>query len=69
MSHNLNHDPSVIISSYLSFLGFQVQSWIASIASSNPSLISKQVIGNTYEGRPMTVLKVFQGVTYTMICL
>ncbi|KAG7224934.1 hypothetical protein INR49_014850 [Caranx melampygus] len=35
----------------------KVQSWIASIASSNPSLISKQVIGNTYEGRPMTVLK------------
>merc|ERR1712002_719743 len=34
-----------------------VQSWIASISSSNPSLISKQVIGNTYEGRPMTVLK------------
>merc|ERR1712002_334188 len=34
-----------------------VQSWIASISSSNPSLISKQVIGSTYEGRPMTVLK------------
>ncbi|XP_045905564.1 carboxypeptidase B [Micropterus dolomieu] len=34
-----------------------VQSWIASISSSNPNLISKQVIGNTYEGRPMTVLK------------
>ncbi|GAA6215022.1 carboxypeptidase B [Lates japonicus] len=35
----------------------KIQSWIASISSSNPSLISKQVIGNTYEGRPMTVLK------------
>ncbi|CAJ1082009.1 carboxypeptidase B [Xyrichtys novacula] len=35
----------------------KVQSWIASIASSNANLISKQVIGNTYEGRPMTVLK------------
>ncbi|XP_067433656.1 carboxypeptidase B isoform X1 [Thunnus thynnus] len=34
-----------------------VQSWINSISSSNPSLISKEVIGNTYEGRPMTVLK------------
>ncbi|XP_078137231.1 carboxypeptidase B [Sander vitreus] len=34
-----------------------VQSWIASISSSNPNLISKQVIGSTYEGRPMTVLK------------
>ncbi|XP_074549379.1 carboxypeptidase B isoform X1 [Halichoeres trimaculatus] len=35
----------------------KVHSWTASIASSNPSLISKQVIGNTYEGRPMTLLK------------
>uniref|UniRef100_A0A8C5I152 Carboxypeptidase B n=1 Tax=Gouania willdenowi TaxID=441366 RepID=A0A8C5I152_GOUWI len=34
-----------------------IQSWIASISSSNPNLISKQVIGNTYEGRPMTLLK------------
>ncbi|XP_072307012.1 carboxypeptidase B [Eucyclogobius newberryi] len=34
-----------------------VQSWINSVASSNTNLISKQVIGNTYEGRPMTVLK------------
>uniref|UniRef100_A0A7N9ARP1 Carboxypeptidase B n=1 Tax=Mastacembelus armatus TaxID=205130 RepID=A0A7N9ARP1_9TELE len=35
----------------------KIQSWIASISSSNPNLISKQVIGNTYEGRPMTILK------------
>ncbi|XP_060920440.1 carboxypeptidase B [Labrus mixtus] len=35
----------------------KVQSWIASIASSNSNLISKQVIGNTYEGRAMTLLK------------
>uniref|UniRef100_UPI0037E78C87 carboxypeptidase B n=1 Tax=Semicossyphus pulcher TaxID=241346 RepID=UPI0037E78C87 len=35
----------------------KVQSWIASMASFNPNLISKQVIGSTYEGRPMTVLK------------
>ncbi|XP_071383660.1 carboxypeptidase B isoform X1 [Centroberyx affinis] len=35
----------------------KVQAWISSISSSNPQLISKQVIGNTYEGRPMTVLK------------
>ncbi|XP_004081139.1 carboxypeptidase B [Oryzias latipes] len=34
-----------------------VLSWINSIASSNPSLVSKQVIGNTFEGRPMTLLK------------
>ncbi|XP_051910372.1 carboxypeptidase B [Hippocampus zosterae] len=35
----------------------KVHSWIASISSSNPSLISRQVIGRTYEGRPMTLLK------------
>ncbi|XP_077365822.1 carboxypeptidase B [Festucalex cinctus] len=35
----------------------KVQSWIASISSSNPSLISQQVIGKTYEGRTMTLLK------------
>ncbi|XP_034024608.1 carboxypeptidase B [Thalassophryne amazonica] len=34
-----------------------IQSWITSISSSNPNLISKQVIGNTYEGRPMILLK------------
>ncbi|XP_010896452.1 carboxypeptidase B [Esox lucius] len=35
-----------------------IQAWIASISSSNPELISRQVIGNTYEGRPMNVLKI-----------
>ncbi|CAG04269.1 unnamed protein product, partial [Tetraodon nigroviridis] len=35
----------------------QIQSWIASISTSNTELISREVIGNTYEGRPMTVLK------------
>uniref|UniRef100_A0A8D3ANP6 Carboxypeptidase B n=1 Tax=Scophthalmus maximus TaxID=52904 RepID=A0A8D3ANP6_SCOMX len=35
----------------------KIQSWIASVSSSNPNLISRQVIGNTYEGRPMNVLK------------
>nr|XP_046227460.1 carboxypeptidase B [Scatophagus argus] len=34
-----------------------IQSWMNTVSASNPSLISKQVIGNTYEGRPMTVLK------------
>ncbi|KAM6900213.1 carboxypeptidase B isoform 2-T2 [Xenentodon cancila] len=34
-----------------------IQDWINSISSSNPNLMSKQVIGNTYEGRPMIVLK------------
>ncbi|XP_029979803.1 carboxypeptidase B [Sphaeramia orbicularis] len=36
----------------------EIQDWIASISSSNPNLISKQVIGNTYEGRPMNLLKI-----------
>ncbi|KAM3860845.1 carboxypeptidase B [Diretmus argenteus] len=35
----------------------KIQDWIASISSSNPQLISKQLIGHTYEGRPMTLLK------------
>ncbi|XP_041726172.1 carboxypeptidase B [Coregonus clupeaformis] len=36
----------------------KIQAWISSISSSNPNLISRQVIGNTYEGRPMNVLKI-----------
>lgn len=44
--------------SHLSLFWSQIQSWIASVSSSNPNLISRQVIGNTYEGRPMNVLKV-----------
>jgi len=36
----------------------KIQSWIASISSSNDELISKQTIGNSYEGRPMTLLKI-----------
>ncbi|XP_069559654.1 carboxypeptidase B [Brachyistius frenatus] len=40
-----------------------IQSWMASISSS--SLISKQVIGNTYEGRPMTVLKLGSKTSFT----
>ncbi|XP_067107358.1 carboxypeptidase B isoform X2 [Osmerus mordax] len=35
-----------------------VEAWISSISSSNPDLVSKQVIGNSYEGRPMTLLKI-----------
>uniref|UniRef100_A0A3P8THP8 Carboxypeptidase B n=1 Tax=Amphiprion percula TaxID=161767 RepID=A0A3P8THP8_AMPPE len=34
-----------------------IESWIDSIASSNANLVSKQSIGNTYEGRTMTILK------------
>uniref|UniRef100_A0A3Q0SR90 Carboxypeptidase B n=1 Tax=Amphilophus citrinellus TaxID=61819 RepID=A0A3Q0SR90_AMPCI len=35
-----------------------IESWITSISSSNSELISTEVIGKTYEGRPMTVLKI-----------
>ncbi|KAM3593883.1 uncharacterized protein V6R79_024446 [Siganus canaliculatus] len=35
-----------------------IESWVSSIASSNANLVSKEVIGNTYEGRTLTVLKV-----------
>ncbi|CAL8312874.1 unnamed protein product [Merluccius merluccius] len=35
----------------------RVQSWIDAISTSNSQLISKQSIGSTYEGRPMTLLK------------
>ncbi|KAM9713119.1 carboxypeptidase B [Menidia menidia] len=34
-----------------------IQAWMDSIAASNANLVTKQVIGKTYEGRPMTVLK------------
>lgn len=36
----------------------QIESWISTIAASNPNLISKEAIGQTYEGRTMTLLKV-----------
>ncbi|XDV46917.1 hypothetical protein PO909_016721 [Leuciscus waleckii] len=35
-----------------------INDWAISISSANPSLISRQVIGNTYEGRPMHLLTV-----------
>ncbi|XP_029955511.1 carboxypeptidase B [Salarias fasciatus] len=35
----------------------EIQTWISTIAASDASLISSQTIGNTYEGRPMTLLK------------
>ncbi|XP_056289429.1 carboxypeptidase B [Pseudoliparis swirei] len=53
-----NNKPSPRAHSYTKYNNWDnVQSWIASVSSSNSNLISKQVIGNTYEGRPMTVLK------------
>uniref|UniRef100_A0A3B5LV54 Carboxypeptidase B n=1 Tax=Xiphophorus couchianus TaxID=32473 RepID=A0A3B5LV54_9TELE len=36
----------------------EIEAWANTIASSNPSLVSSQVIGNTYEGRSMILLKV-----------
>lgn len=36
----------------------QIESWISTVSASDSSLISKEVIGSTYEGRTMTLLKV-----------
>ncbi|MBW3949570.1 hypothetical protein HHB69_11040, partial [Neisseria meningitidis] len=53
-----DNKPSPRTHSYTKYNSWdKIQSWIASISSSNPGLISKQVIGSTYEGRPMTLLK------------
>ncbi|XP_028823759.1 carboxypeptidase B [Denticeps clupeoides] len=35
-----------------------IEAWISSITSANSGLLSRQVIGNTYEGRPMHLLQV-----------
>uniref|UniRef100_W5KUE8 Carboxypeptidase B n=1 Tax=Astyanax mexicanus TaxID=7994 RepID=W5KUE8_ASTMX len=35
-----------------------IQGWITSITSANPTLISRTTIGNSYEGRPMHLLKI-----------
>ncbi|NWH81604.1 CBPB1 Carboxypeptidase, partial [Piaya cayana] len=35
-----------------------IAAWTAEIAAQNPSLVSRSVIGETYEGRPMYLLKV-----------
>lgn len=43
---------------YLCFTHLQINDWVISISSANADLISRQVIGNTYEGRPMHLLKV-----------
>uniref|UniRef100_A0A8C3AIH3 Carboxypeptidase B n=2 Tax=Cyclopterus lumpus TaxID=8103 RepID=A0A8C3AIH3_CYCLU len=53
-----DNKPSPRAHSYTKYNNWdKIQSWIASVSSSNSNLISKQVIGNTYQGRPMTVLK------------
>ncbi|XP_042570010.1 carboxypeptidase B-like [Cyprinus carpio] len=35
-----------------------INDWVISISSANADLISRQVIGNTYEGRPMHLLQI-----------
>lgn len=40
------------------FSHLQISDWAVSISSANANLISRQVIGNTYEGRPMHLLTV-----------
>ncbi|XP_036935042.1 carboxypeptidase B [Acanthopagrus latus] len=35
-----------------------IEAWMSSMTSSSSGLMTKQVIGNTYEGRAMTVLKI-----------
>jgi len=52
-----DNEPSPRTHSYTKYNSLdKIQSWIQSISSSS-DLVSKQVIGNSYEGRPMTVLK------------
>ncbi|XP_052354593.1 carboxypeptidase B [Oncorhynchus keta] len=54
-----NRTPDPRVHSYTKYNSWdKIQAWISSISSSNPDLISRQVIGNTYEGRPMNVLKI-----------
>ncbi|MED6262176.1 hypothetical protein ATANTOWER_015636 [Ataeniobius toweri] len=43
----------------------EIEAWIDSTASSNPTLVSKQVIGNTFEGRPLILLKIGKSSTST----
>ncbi|KAJ4925426.1 hypothetical protein JOQ06_018157 [Pogonophryne albipinna] len=54
----IDNRPSPKTHSYTKYNSFdKVQSWINSMASSHSDLISKQTIGNSYERRPMTLLK------------
>ncbi|KAM9826979.1 carboxypeptidase B [Neosynchiropus ocellatus] len=58
IEHQSDNGPTPRAHSYTKYNTWNtIQSWINSISSSNTNLISKQVIGNTYEGRPMTLLK------------
>uniref|UniRef100_A0A8C3V2P4 Carboxypeptidase B1 n=1 Tax=Catharus ustulatus TaxID=91951 RepID=A0A8C3V2P4_CATUS len=46
----------------------QIAAWTADIAAQNPDLVSRSVIGNTYEGRPMYLLKVSNKKAIFMDC-
>lgn len=52
--------PEAIKSLRLSFSSFpsQIYEFIDQLVTENPQLVSKIQIGNTYEGRPIYVLKV-----------
>ncbi|MED6281732.1 hypothetical protein CHARACLAT_024740, partial [Characodon lateralis] len=43
----------------------EIEAWIDTTASANPTLVSKQVIGNTFEGRPLILLKIGKSSTST----
>uniref|UniRef100_A0A8D0DXA6 Peptidase M14 domain-containing protein n=1 Tax=Salvator merianae TaxID=96440 RepID=A0A8D0DXA6_SALMN len=53
--HGTNNSP-FSENSYYSFI--QISAWIARIAKKNPKLVSRIHIGNTFENRPMYLLKV-----------
>lgn len=54
-----NKDVSPRTHSYVKYNNWdKIQAWINTITSANPALISKQVIGNTFEGRPMNLFKI-----------
>ncbi|XP_053716897.1 carboxypeptidase B [Synchiropus splendidus] len=58
IEHQADNGPTPRTHSYTKYNTWdKVQSWIDSISASNTNLISKQLIGHTYEGRPMNLLK------------
>ncbi|XP_075906569.1 carboxypeptidase B [Nelusetta ayraudi] len=58
MDGQSDNGPAVKSHSYTKYNTWPtIESWISTISASDSSLISKQVIGSTYEGRTMTLLK------------
>ncbi|KAJ8376021.1 hypothetical protein SKAU_G00066010, partial [Synaphobranchus kaupii] len=54
-----NQEISTKAYNYMKYNSWEkIEAWISTMASANPSLVSKQVIGTTFEGRSMTVLKI-----------